>query len=211
MAPHLRARLGIGWVAQEREIFPSLSVEENLTVAARPGTLDARERLSTAAAFAGTAKQHGQSAFGRRAADAGDRARADDQSGAAAARRTAGRSGADHCRGTDRSDFTDDRRRQHGDRARGATRGDRAVAHRERGGDRTRRDRASRSFRGHAQGCRRARSVYRFENRGPDQRRAARIRKTAERHATQHQPDSYDPRRQPSATGGHSNNRCCTR
>jgi branched-chain amino acid transport system ATP-binding protein len=28
---------GIGWVAQEREIFPSLSVEENLTVASRPG------------------------------------------------------------------------------------------------------------------------------------------------------------------------------
>jgi branched-chain amino acid transport system ATP-binding protein len=37
VAPHRRARLGIGWVAQEREIFPSLSVEENLTVAARPG------------------------------------------------------------------------------------------------------------------------------------------------------------------------------
>ena len=36
-APHLRPRLGLGWVAQEREIFPSLSVEENLTVAARPG------------------------------------------------------------------------------------------------------------------------------------------------------------------------------
>jgi branched-chain amino acid transport system ATP-binding protein len=35
--PHSRARGGIGWVAQEREIFPSLSVEENLTVAARPG------------------------------------------------------------------------------------------------------------------------------------------------------------------------------
>jgi branched-chain amino acid transport system ATP-binding protein len=34
---HMRARLGIGWVAQEREIFPSLSVEENLCVAARPG------------------------------------------------------------------------------------------------------------------------------------------------------------------------------
>jgi branched-chain amino acid transport system ATP-binding protein len=34
---HRRARAGIGWVAQEREIFPSLSVEENLTVAARPG------------------------------------------------------------------------------------------------------------------------------------------------------------------------------
>jgi branched-chain amino acid transport system ATP-binding protein len=35
---HRRARLGIGWVAQEREIFPSLTVEENLTVAAQPGT-----------------------------------------------------------------------------------------------------------------------------------------------------------------------------
>jgi branched-chain amino acid transport system ATP-binding protein len=34
---HQRARLGIGWVAQEREIFPSLTVEENLSVAARPG------------------------------------------------------------------------------------------------------------------------------------------------------------------------------
>jgi branched-chain amino acid transport system ATP-binding protein len=37
LAPHRRARLGMGWVAQEREIFPSLSVEENLTVASRPG------------------------------------------------------------------------------------------------------------------------------------------------------------------------------
>jgi branched-chain amino acid transport system ATP-binding protein len=40
LAPHRRARLGIGWVAQEREIFPSLTVEENLGVAARPGTWD---------------------------------------------------------------------------------------------------------------------------------------------------------------------------
>jgi branched-chain amino acid transport system ATP-binding protein len=37
LAPHRRAKSGIGWVAQEREIFPSLSLEENLTVAARPG------------------------------------------------------------------------------------------------------------------------------------------------------------------------------
>jgi branched-chain amino acid transport system ATP-binding protein len=36
-APHRRARAGIGWVAQEREIFSTLSVEENLTVAARDG------------------------------------------------------------------------------------------------------------------------------------------------------------------------------
>ncbi|HSF22297.1 MAG TPA: ATP-binding cassette domain-containing protein, partial [Burkholderiales bacterium] len=32
-----RVRLGIGYVPQEREIFPSLTVEENLTVAAQPG------------------------------------------------------------------------------------------------------------------------------------------------------------------------------
>jgi branched-chain amino acid transport system ATP-binding protein len=37
LPPYKRARNGIGWVAQEREIFPSLSVEENLTVAARAG------------------------------------------------------------------------------------------------------------------------------------------------------------------------------
>jgi branched-chain amino acid transport system ATP-binding protein len=37
LAPHRRALLGIGWVPQEREIFPSLDVEENLCVAARPG------------------------------------------------------------------------------------------------------------------------------------------------------------------------------
>jgi branched-chain amino acid transport system ATP-binding protein len=40
MPAHRRARAGLGWVAQEREIFPSLSVEENLTVAARPGRWD---------------------------------------------------------------------------------------------------------------------------------------------------------------------------
>jgi len=40
MPPHRRALAGIGWVAQEREIFASLSVEENLTVAARAGRWD---------------------------------------------------------------------------------------------------------------------------------------------------------------------------
>ena len=38
--PHQRARAGLGWVAQEREIFASLSVEENLTVASRFGRWD---------------------------------------------------------------------------------------------------------------------------------------------------------------------------
>jgi branched-chain amino acid transport system ATP-binding protein len=37
LPPYRRARLGLGLVPQEREIFPSLSVEENLTVAAQPG------------------------------------------------------------------------------------------------------------------------------------------------------------------------------
>ncbi|MGA7259562.1 MAG: ABC transporter ATP-binding protein [Stellaceae bacterium] len=37
LAPYRRARLGIGFVPQEREIFPSLTVEENLTVAERAG------------------------------------------------------------------------------------------------------------------------------------------------------------------------------
>jgi branched-chain amino acid transport system ATP-binding protein len=32
-----RARAGIGWVPQERDVFPSLSVHENLTVTALPG------------------------------------------------------------------------------------------------------------------------------------------------------------------------------
>jgi len=34
---YARSRAGIGYVPQEREIFPSLSVEENLTVASQPG------------------------------------------------------------------------------------------------------------------------------------------------------------------------------
>jgi branched-chain amino acid transport system ATP-binding protein len=41
-APHRRARAGLGWVAQEREIFPSLTLEENLMVASRPGRWDLR-------------------------------------------------------------------------------------------------------------------------------------------------------------------------
>jgi branched-chain amino acid transport system ATP-binding protein len=37
LAPHKRARAGLGWVPQEREVFPSLTVEENLCVVTRPG------------------------------------------------------------------------------------------------------------------------------------------------------------------------------
>ena len=37
LAPELRAGLGVGWVPQERNIFRSLTVEENITAVARPG------------------------------------------------------------------------------------------------------------------------------------------------------------------------------
>ncbi|HWM49697.1 MAG TPA: ABC transporter ATP-binding protein [Xanthobacteraceae bacterium] len=37
MPVHQRARLGLGYVAQEREVFPSLTVEENLAVSVLPG------------------------------------------------------------------------------------------------------------------------------------------------------------------------------
>ncbi len=37
LAPQRRAQAGIGWVPQERNIFKSLTVEENLTAVARPG------------------------------------------------------------------------------------------------------------------------------------------------------------------------------
>jgi branched-chain amino acid transport system ATP-binding protein len=36
LPPHRRARRGLGYVPQEREIFPSLTVEENLAVASLP-------------------------------------------------------------------------------------------------------------------------------------------------------------------------------
>ncbi|WP_130393497.1 ABC transporter ATP-binding protein [Cupriavidus agavae] len=38
--PHRRAQGGIGWVPQERWVFPSLTVEEHLSAVARPGPWD---------------------------------------------------------------------------------------------------------------------------------------------------------------------------
>ena len=47
MPGHLRAAAGIGWVPQERDIFPSLTVEENLTVVSRPGPWDLKRVYAT--------------------------------------------------------------------------------------------------------------------------------------------------------------------
>ncbi|VWX63864.1 Amino acid/amide ABC transporter ATP-binding protein 2, HAAT family [Burkholderiales bacterium 8X] len=46
LAPHQRAAAGIGWVPQERNIFKSLTVHENLTAVERPGKWNA-ERVYT--------------------------------------------------------------------------------------------------------------------------------------------------------------------
>jgi branched-chain amino acid transport system ATP-binding protein len=40
LPPHARADAGFGWVPQERSIFRSLTVEENLSAIARPGAWD---------------------------------------------------------------------------------------------------------------------------------------------------------------------------
>jgi branched-chain amino acid transport system ATP-binding protein len=44
---HRRAQAGLGWVPQERDIFASLSVEENLTVAAQPGPWNLKKVYET--------------------------------------------------------------------------------------------------------------------------------------------------------------------
>ena len=44
---HRRAQAGLGWVPQERDIFASLSVEENLTVVARSGPWNLKKVYAT--------------------------------------------------------------------------------------------------------------------------------------------------------------------
>ena len=54
--PTQRAAAGIGWVPQERNIFRSLTVEENLTAVARPGPWTVRARLRDVPAPGGAAR-----------------------------------------------------------------------------------------------------------------------------------------------------------
>jgi branched-chain amino acid transport system ATP-binding protein len=64
LPPYRRARLGIGFVPQEREIFPSLTVEENLTVAFRPGQWTLRRVYDFFPSLAERRRNHGNQLSG---------------------------------------------------------------------------------------------------------------------------------------------------
>ena len=147
IAPHRRARLGIGWCAQEREIFPSLTVEENLTVAARAGRWDLPAVYRLFPRLAERRRNMGNHLSGGEQQMLAIARALTTNPGAAAARRTAGGPGADHRRGTGRRDRPHDRGGGHRDHAgRAAHRGG-AVAGARGGGDRARHDRAARARR----------------------------------------------------------------
>jgi branched-chain amino acid transport system ATP-binding protein len=62
--PHRRARAGLGWVPQEREIFPSLTVRDNLAVATRPGAWTIARVLELFPRLEERARQPGRSLSG---------------------------------------------------------------------------------------------------------------------------------------------------
>ena len=64
LAPEARAVLGIGWVPQERNIFRSLTVEENLTAVARPGPWTTQRVFELFPRLKGRGKQSGGSLSG---------------------------------------------------------------------------------------------------------------------------------------------------
>ena len=94
-----RAHAGVGWVPQERNIFKSLTVDENLTAVARPGPWTTGKVYAMFPRLEERRAQSRQPAVRRRAADAGGRPRADPQSAHHPARRAARRPRTDHRRG----------------------------------------------------------------------------------------------------------------
>jgi branched-chain amino acid transport system ATP-binding protein len=62
--PHRRARAGLGWVPQEREIFASLTVQDNLAVATRPGPWTIARVLEIFPRLEERARQSGRSLSG---------------------------------------------------------------------------------------------------------------------------------------------------
>ena len=88
--PHRVARAGVAYVPEGRLIFPDLTVVENIRVARargrrRPGR--SPRLIELFPSLRERAAQQGLAALGRRAADAGDRARAGERSEGDAARR----------------------------------------------------------------------------------------------------------------------------
>ena len=85
--------LGIGQVAEGRQVFPTLTVAENLDMGAMLPRAKAgsrqkpRARADNVSAPAGALQAGGRYALGRRAADAGDRALPDGRAGACDVRR----------------------------------------------------------------------------------------------------------------------------
>ena len=77
MRPDQRARAGIGWVPQERNIFRSLTVEENMTAVAQPGPWTVNRVYEMFPRLKERRNNFGNRAFRRRTADAGGRPRAD--------------------------------------------------------------------------------------------------------------------------------------
>ena len=78
------ARLGIGYVPQGRRLWRSLTVDEHLKMVEKKGGAWSSERIySTFPRLAERRRNGGGAAVGRRAADAGDRARAAGQPAAA--------------------------------------------------------------------------------------------------------------------------------
>ena len=79
--PYRIAALGVGYVPEGRKIFPSLTVEENLKVPMeRPGPWTIARIYELFPRLAERRDQQGPPAFGWRAGNAGDRARAAAQS-----------------------------------------------------------------------------------------------------------------------------------
>ena len=165
MSPHLRARLGIGWVAQEREIFPSLTVEENLTVASRPGrwTLDDVYKLLPR--------------LKERQSNMGNQLSGGEQQMLAMARALMTNPALllldEPLEGLAPiiveeltvAHFPHDQGWQHRNHPRGAARRDRAVTHGKRDRDRARSGGPPCKICRYAEGCRGARSVHRIEDR----------------------------------------------
>ena len=81
------AQAGLGLVPEGRQVFPNLTVRENLVATARKGAVDAGTRLQAVSAPGSAQGQLRQPALRRRAADARHRPRADDQPAPADPRR----------------------------------------------------------------------------------------------------------------------------